>query len=143
MGEPLARMDLTGDGVLADAADRLERALQALEAALDRSAPGVPNATAQVVELETARRRGQELETAAAEASRALGRAMADVRRALQDDELDAQDPQPSLFDSGLLTEDPPDATQTNSPLESQSGLAADQSEAEAVEAAAEKEPTE
>ncbi len=119
MAEPLARMETAGEGVLADAAHRLDRALQSLEAAFvqTRTSPAELVApSAQIVELETARRRGRELESVAAEASETLGWAVAEVRRALQEDEDAGLDPQPSLFDEGLL----------ESPLESEAGLADD-----------------
>ena len=134
MAEPLARMEGMGEGVLADAAQRLERALKALEAALGRTGSTSEVAslsTAQIVELDAARRRGRELETAAADASQALGRAMAEVQRVLQDDDAGAQAFQTSLFDEGLL----------DLPLESGPGLPDDDDPA-AAEPAAEKEPT-
>ena len=145
MGEPLARMDGTAEGVLADAARRLERALETLEAALAgrRAAPFTPaGATAVVVELEAIRWRNRELETAASSASYALGSAMKAVRRALEEDGSGSLDPQTSLFDSGLLDGRSPNEDRFDSPLESDPGLADDPDEAEAAEPAAEKEPT-
>ncbi len=142
MGEPLARTDTAAESVLAEAAQRLERALHTLETALGRSAVSVAD-TAQVVELEAVRRRSRELETAAAETSRTLGRAMAEVRRALQEDELEADDPQTSLFDAGLFDGDTPEDGRFDSPLESDPGLADDHDETAAARSAAEKEPTE
>ena len=130
MGEPLARTDGSAEGAFTDAAHRLERALETLEAALDgrRTSPFTPaGATAVVVELEAARWRNRELETAATAASRALGMAMKEVRQALEEDEPGSPDPQTSLFDSGLF----------DSPLESDAGLADDPDEP-----ATEKEPT-
>ena len=135
MGEPLARMDTAAD-TLAEAAQRLERALQMLETALGRPeacGPGV----AQVVELKAVRQRSRELETAAAETARTLGQAMAEVRRALHEDEARAYDPQTSLPEPGLL-----DGGRLDSALESDPGLVDDQ-EAKAAGSAAEREPTE
>ena len=139
MAEPLARIEGVGEGVLADAAQRLERALKALEAALGRTAStptAASTSSAQIVELDAARRRGRELETAAADASQALGRAMAEVQRVLQDDDAGMQDPQISLFDRGLL-----DQGVVDLPLESGPGLPDDEYPA-ASESAADKEPT-
>ena len=132
MGEPLTRMDTASQGVLADAALRLELALQTLERVFASGVSPVPApSSAQVVELESARRRGRELEAAAAEASKALGLAVAEVQRALEEDEIEAQDPQTSLFGPGLL----------DSPLESGPGLP-DDDQTVADGSAAEKEPT-
>ena len=149
MGEPLARMETTGEGVLADAARRLERALETLEAALGerrRTAPFTPaGATAVVVELEAARGRSRELETAATAASQALGLAMQEVRRALEEDDVGPQDAQASLFDPGLFDRDIPDGDlpdgdRVDSALESKPG-SADDHQAEAAGSAVEKEP--
>ena len=115
MAEPLARTEAVSEGVLAEAAHRLDRALQSLEIALGGASSGPAGReapSARIVELETARRRGRELEAVAVEASQALGRAVAEVQRALLDDEA----VQASLFDEGLL----------DSPLESDPGLADD-----------------
>ena len=140
MGEPLARMDMAAAGVLGEAAQRLDRALETLEAALGRSPSGASDSF-HVVELETVRRRSRELETAAAETAQTLGRAMAEVRRALQEDEAEAYDPQASFFNAGLLDEEPPEEDRLDSALESVPGL--DDHQAEAAGAASEKEPTE
>ena len=139
MGEPLARMDMVAAGVLGEAALRLERALETLVTALGRS-PGGALDGFHVVELQTARRRSRELETAAAEPAQTLGRAMAEVRRALQEDEAEAFDSQASFFNAGLLDEEPPEEDRLDSPLESDPGL--DDHHAEPAEAAPEKEPT-
>ncbi len=98
MAEPLTRSDLGGEGAatsggtLADAGLRLQRALASLEAAIgdgagDRPAVGPPDAPPPAylaIELETSRWRERELQAAAAAASKALERAMAEVSRALQ-----------------------------------------------------------
>ncbi len=133
MGEPLARIDTAAESILAGASQRLERALQTLEAALGRCSSGVSD-TARVVELKAVRQRSRELETAAAETARTLGRAMAEVRRALDEDETGAYGP-PS--GSGLLEGDLFDSA-----LESDPGLGDDHNP-EAAEPAADKEPTE
>ena len=92
MGEPLMRGEAEpADGPLAQAAGRLDRALERLEAVLGRVAPPAPEpedgrADALVIELDVARRRQRELEAAAMDASRALGHAMAEVRRTLDED---------------------------------------------------------
>ena len=134
MGEPLARTETAGEGVLADAARRLEHALQSLETAIGhpRTATVQPVSSALVGELDAARRRGRALEAAAAEASQALGRAAAEVRRALEEDEAVALDPQaslsdpdpsePGLFDAGF-----------DSALESGPGFADDEEPAAAA----------
>ena len=135
MAEPLTRMDTAGEGVLADASLRLERALQTLEhvlAAAPRSSSSPPTSSAQVVELQAARRRGRELETATAEASQALGRAAAEVQRVLDLDDMGEPDPQASLFDSASL----------DSALESEPGLP-DDDQVGVSRSAPEEEPTE
>ena len=58
MGEPLARADGANEGVLVDAAHRLENALQTLETVLARPRAGgslSAESSAHVVELEVAR----------------------------------------------------------------------------------------
>uniref|UniRef100_UPI0015750787 hypothetical protein n=1 Tax=Caulobacter sp. S45 TaxID=1641861 RepID=UPI0015750787 len=104
MAEPLAHPGTAGEGLLADAAHRLDRALQVLEAAIGGGRPAASSTSlAEGVELETARRRNRELEAAAAEASHTLGRAMAQMEQALQDDEPAAAALQTSLFKPGLF----------------------------------------
>ncbi len=105
MGEPLARTDAAVEGALADAAHRLDRALESLETALSRPHDTVrpPAAGLDAVELQATRRRGRELESAVAEASQALGRAMTQVQLTLDVDGTAEQDRQASLFDRGLL----------------------------------------
>ncbi len=94
MGEPLMRGESVNDGGLADSASRLERALVALEGRLGRQdRPAVPQ-NALALELEAAHQRRRDLESAAAAASKALGRAMVEVRRTLQEDD-DVQDELP------------------------------------------------
>jgi hypothetical protein len=91
MAEPLAREAESHDGPLFQAAQRLERALARLEAAFDGRTDAPPLASpdrseALVVELDAARRRQRELAAAASSASAALGRAMSEVRRTLDED---------------------------------------------------------
>ena len=92
MGEPLTRGEAEAtDGPLAQAAGRLDRALACLEAAFGGAAGTAPEpqddrADALAIELDVARRRQCELEAAAVDASRALGHAMAEVRRTLDED---------------------------------------------------------
>jgi molybdopterin converting factor small subunit len=82
--------ETAGESALELAAKRLERAVSALEQRLqarasergdlfDRGEPGGDLA----VELERARERERELEAAGAEASAALGRAISEIRAAL------------------------------------------------------------
>ena len=93
MGEPLTRSETDTDHVesaLSQAAERLARALSRIETAFEgRSAPPITDtglAGTLVIELDAVRRRQQELTAAAADASAVLGRAMAEVRRTLDED---------------------------------------------------------
>ena len=82
MAEPLTRGEAEMDGPLAQAAARLDRALRQLEATLSVS----DRPASLVVELDAARRRQRRLTEAASGASAALGQAMAEVRRTLDED---------------------------------------------------------
>ncbi len=89
MGDPLPRMDAGGSALgastpLADAASRLDRALDILEAAFRQPAHDAGPVVDDLAPAAAARPR--ELEAAAAAASVALGHAMAEVRRLLHDD---------------------------------------------------------
>ena len=89
MGEPLTRIEADDDGALANASLRLEQALAKLEANLGRVRPAAsPDLAADALnaELSDTRRREQALQAAASDASVALGRAMSQVRQALQRD---------------------------------------------------------
>ena len=97
MGEPVTHSDTeTGyaEPLLSQAAQRLERALAALEAALARAPSSRGDdmdaldgrTEALVIELDAARRRQHALSDVAADASMALGRAMTEVRRTLEED---------------------------------------------------------
>ena len=120
------RTDAGSPASLADAASRLDRALDTLEAAFRR--PGA-HAVAPLVPGDADR--AHELEQAASTASVALGLAMAEVRRLLHEDP------------GGEEAE--PRAARLNSPLESGHGLLND-SEATpaepALDPAPDKEPT-
>lgn len=87
-----------GEGPVAEAARRLDQALSALEARLTgparRAAPstgaaGLEGQTDLIEALQAAEAREQALEEAAREASAALGRAVADVRAALGEEEFE------------------------------------------------------
>ena len=91
--EPLTRSeeDLGSEGLLAHAVQRLERAVALLEASAGAQPPESARRTddraeALVIELDAARHRQREVEVAAAGASEALGRAMVEVRRTLDED---------------------------------------------------------
>jgi hypothetical protein len=88
MADPLMR-EAEHDSPLTQAARRLEQALLRLEGALagdGGSREAVERTDALVVELDAARRRQSALVAAAANASAALGRAAAEVRRTLDED---------------------------------------------------------
>jgi hypothetical protein len=101
MPEPLARSE-PSEGPLAEAAGRLERALARLEDLLNRTPAAIApapdeEAVGRISELQaandqlsaelgTTKKRSRKLKAAAAEASEAIGRAAAEVRRALDDD---------------------------------------------------------
>jgi hypothetical protein len=121
MAEPLAR-ETDHDGALLQAAQRLERALARLEAAVAVRTGAPPDADtdraeALVVELDAARRRQRELAGAAATASAALGRAISEVRRTLDEDaeRQAAFDFTPSTdATSGELEAEPPSAEEVH-----------------------------
>lgn len=88
MRETISR-EAGGEGMLADAVRRLDRALARLDATLaERTAPPVRDLFPQsdsglAAELEASRARERALEAAATAASQALGRAAVEVRAVL------------------------------------------------------------
>jgi len=101
MREPISR-DSASPRELAEATRRLDRALEQLEAACAAKVAPAPDAldaaayaalesdrARLAADLDAARAREHELQAAASAASQALGRAAAEVRAALGEDDLD------------------------------------------------------
>ena len=138
MEQPLTRTEgpAAGDALTAAAA-RLEQAVAGLEARLGQPAAEAPGAAGDALALQGALSdaldRERDLQKAAADASQALGRALAEVRRTLEADELAPE--------QGLL-----DLTSAPAGLHGELGLESvaqslEDGAAEGGEAAPEKEP--